>query len=611
MNISKQSLVVLIAGFLLAGYSFMTIWNYQKKTWENQFSQQVELTMLQLVGKLETNAEALFGISTLFESSTHVTREEFKTATSPVLKRNDFIHALDWAPKVKQSDRDSFVAKVKAEGYPNYMIKEPFEDSRWVQVSEREEYFPILYREPAKDGEWLLGFDQLRSTDARETVKQSRLSRKPLATKVFLLNQNKAKIPVTLLFFPSYIKTQKSADLVKKNGNLRGFLFGVYNMEKMMNAIILPYLPRGLTMTIYQDQETQGNLIYGERHTNRPLMNKSDVDFFGQSWIIVWQGSFEFLNGFNKSNAFLGAGIVFFGSIFLAIIFHMNFTRRLQIEMEVVNRTEELNQARDEAEKASRAKSQFISAMSHELKTPMNAILGFSQVLKNDKDVNEKQKKMIVSIYKTGNHLMGLISDILDFTKPEQVSPELKLIDFDLANLLKDLSIGFKNSCQQKNIDWQKEGFDDNRHILVNGDRGRLRKILINLLTNAVKFTDAGSVSLKIFEASKDQFRFEVLDTGVGVPLDQQESIFESFHQEEKGFKKGGLGLGLSIAKSNVALMGGKLLMESQLEKGTRFFFTLNLPSAKYEIEPLDHDIEVFAEDEETETRFHKSLFMN
>ena len=101
MNISKQSLVVLIAGFLLAGYSFMTIWNYQKKTWENQFSQQVELTMLQLVGKLETNAEALFGISTLFESSTHVTREEFKTATSPVLKRNDFIHALDWAPKVK------------------------------------------------------------------------------------------------------------------------------------------------------------------------------------------------------------------------------------------------------------------------------------------------------------------------------------------------------------------------------------------------------------------------------------------------------------------------------------------------------------------------------
>jgi PAS domain S-box-containing protein len=738
MKISKQAGMILIGGLLLAGICFSTLKDHYKNLWTDQFLRQVNLNMLQWAGKLETNEVALHGIASLFESSAFVSREEFNVSVQPLLKRHLFIHAIDWAPLVLSSERDSFEANAQKEGLTDYQIKVPAEDGNWIRAGQREEFFPIIYREPAKGGEWVLGFDQLSSPAGKEVIDKSRNSGKTLATKVFTLEQNSAKQPVVLVFIPAYKNGQIPKSILEEKNKLIGYLFGVYHIEKMIEAGIIPYLPKGLSLTIYQGKEDLENLIYGGLSVHSPLIVKSELDFFGQPWTVVWQGSNEFLGGVNRVDAYLGSGIIFLISVFLSTIFQMNTSRRGQIEIEVVNRTkalkeaeakikenqrfletlishlpgtvyrgscdkdwsfdfisngcekltgyppsslinkqpsygdliipedqdyvwnevqvalkesrpfqltyrlkhrsgeikwvweqgsgihdehnelilegfflditdlkqveEELIQAREKADSASRIKSQFISAMSHELRTPMNAILGFSQVLKNDKEINDKHRKMVTSIHKTGNHLMGLIRDILDFAKPEKASTELEHIDFDLANLLKDLSIGFNGSCKEKNLDWHEECFDENRHVLLNGDRGKLRKTIINLLTNAVKFTESGSVSMRVSETSKDHYRFEILDTGPGIPLDQQEIIFESFHQEEKGFKKGGLGLGLSVAKNNVALMGGELLVESDLGKGSRFFFTLNLPPAKHDIAFLDQQIEITIEEEMEKT---------
>ncbi len=265
---------------------------------------------------------------------------------------------------------------------------------------------------------------------------------------------------------------------------------------------------------------------------------------------------------------------------------------RDDLEDRVKERTQELYEARNESEKASQAKSMFISSMSHELKTPMNAILGFSQVLKSNKDINKKVKNSVESIHKAANHLMGLVNDILDFSTAEDGLLEMKRINFDLVSLLNDLSPTYKRQCEKKGIELEVKGMVEHQHLYLNGDRRKIRQVLINLLSNAVKFTDSGSVQMRVEPTTNDHFNFEVIDTGSGIPLSNQQTIFDSFHQQEKGFKKGGLGLGLSMSRRLVEVMGGELQVESAPDKGSRFFFTLNLPAVNSGTIVIDHETE-------------------
>lgn len=580
--------------------------------------------MLQLASRLKNNEVALNGITSLFESSDFVSREEFNISVQPLLKRHTFIHAFDWAPRVLSSEREAFEVEAQKEGLTGYQIKESGDNGSWVRAAQREEYFPILFREPAEGGKQFLGYDQLSSLQAKEIIDKSRNTGEMLATKKFILSQAREKQPVVLVFVPAYRKKSDPTNVEDENKYLIGYLFGVYHIEKMIDAGFVPFLSKEMSITVYQEKEGSENLIYGDLGLNTPLRIEATLDFFGQPWLIVWHGSHEFLGGFNKASAFLGSGILISVSIFLAIIFQMNITRREQVEIEVVKRTEELSRAyenlerenvlrvqaekdlikaRDEAETASRVKGQFISAMSHELRTPMNAILGFSQILDKNKELSGSGKNALKSIHQAAKHLMDLINDILDFSQVSDGIIELNRIDFDLIGLVKDLSNNFEKKCQNQNLKWEVQGIEEKEHIFVHGDRGKLRQVLTQLLSNSLKFTTSGGIVLTINELTNDQFQFEVIDTGQGIPLEQHGTIFESFYQEEKGFKKGGLGLGLSMSKKQVELMGGELELKSAQNEGSRFFFTLILTPAKNEISVLnEYELESTPEEfEETE----------
>ncbi|MDA7867040.1 ATP-binding protein, partial [Verrucomicrobia bacterium] len=244
--------------------------------------------------------------------------------------------------------------------------------------------------------------------------------------------------------------------------------------------------------------------------------------------------------------------------------------------------------AKESAESANKAKSLFLANMSHEIRTPMNAILGYSQILKRDEQLPERHRQSVETIEKSGDHLLAMINDILDLSKIEAGRMELQESDFDLNEMIGGITAMFRIRCEEKELTLSLVAFDK-KPVPVRGDEGKLRQVLINLMGNAVKFTDVGEITLKIRAlgaASQHRYRFDVIDTGPGISEPDQRNIFQPFQQSQAGLEQGGTGLGLAISRRQVELMDGEIELESTEGKGSRFYFEIPLPPAKGQLVP-------------------------
>jgi len=256
---------------------------------------------------------------------------------------------------------------------------------------------------------------------------------------------------------------------------------------------------------------------------------------------------------------------------------------RDHLEELVAERTLELSQAKKRAESANQSKSRFLATMSHEFRTPLNAILGFAQLLQMDASLTKAQQAKIDLIRDSGDHLLGLISDVLDMASIEAGRVRLQPVAIDLRALLEVSCDSVRLRAEQKGLRFDIE-LDPELPTRVRVDGQRLRQVLLNLLSNAVKFTDVGGLALTVRLAGLQhglaRVHFELGDTGIGMARDQMDRLFQPFEQvAEDSRRLGGTGLGLSISQQLVRLMGGEIEVSSELGAGSTFSFTLDLPT--------------------------------
>ncbi len=265
----------------------------------------------------------------------------------------------------------------------------------------------------------------------------------------------------------------------------------------------------------------------------------------------------------------------------------MSFT----IENPDMKLIEQLNEARDQAEKANNAKSEFLSSMSHEIRTPLNAIVGFSQALKEE-DIPDTSMQEVDDIIMASQNLLEIVNGILDISKIEANKIEIINVDYDFKKVFDELIVLTKARLGEKPIDF-RVSYDESIPKTLNGDYSRIKQVILNILTNAVKYTDEGYIEFKVSSIKKDnicRLIVSVEDSGIGIKQENIEKLFSKFERfdEERNITIEGTGLGLAITKKLVDLMNGKIVVQSIYGQGSKFTIAIDQVIAANQIEVLE-----------------------
>lgn len=355
--------------------------------------------------------------------------------------------------------------------------------------------------------------------------------------------------------------------------------------------ISLNYLSPSKTKFAYQLEGFDKEAIVGHSRRFAGYTNLEPGDYTFKVWVSANNGSWSgkpaeikitiFPPFWKKAWFYIIISILAAGTIWL-----FNFLRerkfrvdKIKLEKIVDERTRELRIAKEQAEKSMKAKETFLSTMSHEIRTPMNAVIAMTHFLLEE-DPRPNQKENLNTLKFSAENLLVLINDILDFSKIDAGKVEFEEVPFNLKMLTHDLLHAFQSTAQEKKLELKSQ-FDKNLPNNIVGDPVRLNQILTNLISNGIKFTKKGFVELSLRKISEDentlQIEFSVSDSGIGIPQDKFDLIFESFEQASKDTtrKFGGTGLGLTITKRLLELQGSKIQLESKLGEGSKFYFQL------------------------------------
>lgn len=486
---------------------------------------------------------------------------------------------------------------------PNWMPFESFEEGRHVGVAA--DYMEIFQKSIGvpikiiKTDTWSqsLEFAKERKCDILTLAMETKERKEYLN-----FTQPYLKTPVVLVTKPdaafvvdfNTLKDKKLAipsgysfgEILKQkypNLNIIGVKNEIEGLKKVNRGEVFGYIGTLATVGYLFQKEFTGELkIAGKFDETWDLgvgVRDDDLELLGIFEKVVWSVDEETKqNIFNKWVAInyqkeidyaLVWKIVFFSFVFILAALYWN--RRLSL----LNRA--LESAKQKAEEATKTKSNFLANMSHEIRTPMNSIISMIYLLKKEV-VSDIQLKYINIIENASNNLLSLLNDILDLSKIEAKKLQINNSSFNLSKTIEDIKNLLKIKADEKGLEFDIF-YDKSAPIWVVGDNLRVTQILINLTSNAIKFTHNGFVKIFVDKIANNRFRFEVHDSGIGLSEEQKERLFLSFTQADEGItrKYGGTGLGLAICKELVEMMEGKIFVESALGEGSKFIFEIML----------------------------------
>jgi len=585
---------IMLSGVTVFAWNLTTATTYERNL--AAFETLSKDSELALTHKIESYRQSLDSGAALFAASDMVTKSEWKVFVD-TLKIEDTlpgINGIGYIEQVLRSGESDYLETLASAGVTGFAVHPR---TQWSEI------LPIVFIEPMSLNKGAVGRDIGFEANRRAAAHLARDTGKATITKRIFLTQDQKKSAGFLLLRPIYKPGHALDSVSQRRAAFRGWIYAPFIASRFMQGLTASQGTKFVISVHNGNSTSESELIFeNESGSEKPRSAQYSVTkvlpIMGQQWTVSWYSTpeFESIVGTQEPRFVLIGGLALVLAFATLVMFSAR--REAYVKQEVKNKTQilvdkerEIVSALEVAEAATGAKSKFLANMSHEIRTPMNGVIGFTQLL-DDGTLNDTQKKYVRLISDSGSAMMTLLNDILDISKVDAGSMTIAPEPFDVRHLLNSCVKIFSPNAEEKNLTIMVE-VDKDLPQWVQVDGFRLRQIVMNLLANAIKFTETGYITISAkftamgqsgqADGRESELAISVADTGVGIAPDRQNAIFEPFMQEDDSTarKHGGSGLGLTISKQLIELMAGSIQLDSHVGRGSKF--TVKIPVSRLE----------------------------